>query len=107
MVSFKLENEFALTSNAVLVINMICSPAGRTPLVGSNRRPHPEIVLFKLATFEAVVLFWQIPWKELLGQFADKLLIFKSVDPILKLTISFSPSGDPQASTRILSISKH
>ena len=35
------------------------------------------------------------------------LEVFSAVDPILNRTISFSPSGEPQASTRILSISKH
>ena len=106
MVSFKLANELAETLKLVLVNNITDEPAGRILDVGSFRNPQPTILLFNEATFEAVVEFLQIFKYELFGQLTFKLFTFKLDGPTLNRTISFSPSLLPQASTRILSISK-
>ena len=106
MVSFKLAKEFAETLKFVLVNNKTDEPAGRILAVGSFKKPQPTMLLFKDATFDAVVEFLQIPRKELLGQLTFKLVTFKFDGPTLNRTISFSPSLLQQASTKILSISK-
>src|SRR5690606_18732910 len=82
--------------------------AGKIFAVGSFSKPHPTILLFRAATFVAVVEFLQIPKYELeaFGQLTLRLFTFKLLGPTIKRTISFSPSIVPQASTRILSISK-
>jgi hypothetical protein len=67
------------------------------------------MVAFSAVTRLAVVAFWQFPnhWLVAFGQVTFKLFKFNGAGPTLKRTISFSPSGLLQASTKILSISKH
>src|SRR5215207_9964642 len=61
---------------------------------------------FSCETLATVVAFWQIPSQVLFGQSTFITAVLSGLGPILILTISFSPSGVPQASTKILSISK-
>ena len=67
------------------------------------------MVVFRSAVVWAVAAFWQIPNHGLavVAQLTFKSLVFSGTGPIKKRTISFSDSGVPQASTKMLSISKH
>lgn len=121
MVSDKLANEFAVVHISVEVIIKIVLPAGSTPAIGSIKYPQLKIVAFNAETRLAVVAFGaEIPRKELLGQTILKSEILMLAGPILNRTISFFPSQlqdglaalvhpppGTQASTKMLSISKH
>ena len=121
MVSDKLANELAVVHISVEVMIKIVLPAGSTPPIGSIKYPQLKIVEFNAETRLAVVAFGaEIPRKELLGQSMIRSGTLMLVGPILNRTISFFPSQlqdglmelvhpapGTQASTKMLSISKH
>ena len=99
---------------AVLVINSTEAPAGISPPGGSSNRPHAVTLAFKAAVTAADVLFCTKPLNELFGQSTFRSERAMGCGPTRKRTISFCPScelgqsvDEMQASTRMLSISKH
>ena len=111
-VSARLAKEFAGTHMSVEVISSTRRPAGIKPPGGSSRWPQERMLLFSCATSEAVVASCTKPLKKLFGQSTTRSFSDRGEGPVMKRTISLLPSAAPghcavQASTRMLSISRH
>ncbi len=113
-VSLRLAKEFAAAHICVLVTRITPLPAGITPPGGSKSQPQPWIVALSASVSAAVLASCTSPFQLLLGQSASNSFNAMSCGPVRKRTISFMPSAPPghsarsmQASTRMLSISRH
>ena len=106
--------ELAAVHISVLVTISTGLPAGMMPPGGSSSQPQLSMVAFSATARPAVVLFCTNPRQVLFGQSASRSPMARASGPTRKRTISFCPSAAPghtseglQASTRMLSISKH